>query len=116
MKILIATIGTRGDVEPYVALGRALMASGHEITICTCAHFEPFIREYGLGYAYVNNDFIDFMHSPEGKIILGNAGSFWETLVAIAPLISKLGDLQERRYEINIFFEAAEALTMIGVT
>jgi len=97
MKILIATIGTRGDVEPYVALGRALMESGHEITICTCAHYEPFIREYGLGYAYVNNDFIDFMHSPEGKIILGNAGSFWKTLATLAPMISKLGNLQERQ-------------------
>ncbi len=97
MKILIATIGTRGDVQPYIALGRALMASGHEITICTSAQFEPFVREYGLGYAYVNNDFIDFMHSPEGKIILGNAGSFWETLKTVVPMISKLGHLQERQ-------------------
>jgi sterol 3beta-glucosyltransferase len=48
MKILIATIGTRGDVQPYIALGRALMASGHDITICTCAHFEPFVRENRL--------------------------------------------------------------------
>jgi len=97
MKILVVTIGTRGDVQPYIALGRALMESGHEVTICTCAHFEPFVREYGLGYAYVNNDFIDFMRTPEGKIILGNAGSFWETMVALAPLISKLGNLQERQ-------------------
>jgi sterol 3beta-glucosyltransferase len=97
MKILIAMIGTRGDVQPYVALGQALMESGHEITICTCAHFEPFVREYGLDYAYVNNDFIDFMHSPEGKIILGNAGSFWETIATLAPMISKLGNLQERQ-------------------
>ncbi len=97
MKILIATIGTRGDVQPYVALGRALMACGHEITICTCAHFEPFVREYGLGYAYVNNDFIDFVHSPEGKIILGNAESFWKTLATLVPMISKLGYLQERQ-------------------
>jgi sterol 3beta-glucosyltransferase len=73
------------------------MESGHEITICTCAHFEPFVREYGLGYAYVNNDFIDFMHSPEGKIVLGNAGSFWKTLVTLVPMISKLGNLQERQ-------------------
>ena len=73
------------------------MESGHEITICTCAHFEPFVREYGLGYAYVNNDFIDFMHTPEGKIVLGNAGSVWKTLATLAPIISKLGDLQERQ-------------------
>ena len=97
MKILIVTIGTRGDVQPYVALGRALMESGHEITICTCAHFEPFVREYGLDYAYVNNDFIDFMHTPEGKIILGNAGSAWGTLVTIVPMMPKLFHLQERQ-------------------
>ncbi|WP_300465338.1 glycosyltransferase [Desulfobacula sp.] len=72
---MIVTIGTRGDVQPYIALGQALMESGNEVTICTCAHFEPFIRENSLGYAYVNNDFIDFMHTPEGKIILGNAGT-----------------------------------------
>lgn len=97
MKILITAIGTRGDVQPYIALGRALMESGHEVIICTCAHFEPFVREYGLNYAYVNNDFIDFMHTPEGKIILGNAGSLWKTLITVIPLISKLGYLQERQ-------------------
>jgi sterol 3beta-glucosyltransferase len=97
MKILIATLGTRGDVQPYVALGRALMDSGNEVTICTCAHFEPFVREYGLDYAYVNNDFIDFMHTPEGKVVLGNAGSAWETLVTIVPMMPKLFHFQERQ-------------------
>ncbi len=97
MKILIVTLGTRGDVQPYIALGRALVESGNDVTICTCAHFEPFVREYGLGYAYVNNDFIDFMHTPEGKILLGNAGSAWETLVTLARMIPKFGNLQERQ-------------------
>ncbi len=97
MKILITAIGTRGDVQPYIALGRTLMEADHEVIICTCTHFEPFVREYGLDYAYVNNDFIDFMHTPEGKIILGNAGSLWKTLVTVVPLLSKLGYLQERQ-------------------
>ncbi len=95
MKIMIVTVGTRGDVQPDVALGRALMESGNKVTICTCENFEPFVRENGLGYAYVNNDFIDFMHTPEGKIILGNAGSVWETLVTTVPMIPKFLHLQE---------------------
>jgi len=32
MKILSVAVGTQGDVQPYVALGRALMESGHEVT------------------------------------------------------------------------------------
>jgi len=73
------------------------MESGNDVTICTCSHFESFIREYGFGYGYVNNDFIDFMHTPEGKIILGNTGSIWETLVTVSSMISKLGNLQDRQ-------------------
>jgi sterol 3beta-glucosyltransferase len=95
MKILIVTVGTQGDVQPCVALGRALMESGHEISICTCEHFEPFVRERGLDYASYNNDFIDFMHTPEGKIILGKAG--WETLVTLVPMLPKIFKLQERQ-------------------
>ncbi len=97
MKILIVTQGTRGDVQPYIALGRALVESGNTVTICTCTHFESFVREHGLDYAYVNNDFIDFMHTPEGKILLGNGGSAWETLKTLARMIPKFGNLQERQ-------------------
>ena len=37
MQILILTVGTRGDVQPYVALGKGLLQAGHDVTICTCA-------------------------------------------------------------------------------
>ena len=42
MKICILTIGTRGDVQPYIALGVGLKAVGHEVTIATLAAFESF--------------------------------------------------------------------------
>ena len=37
MNITILTIGTRGDVQPYVALGMGLQESGHAVTIATSA-------------------------------------------------------------------------------
>ncbi|HET8658271.1 MAG TPA: glycosyltransferase [Micromonosporaceae bacterium] len=33
MRVGIATVGTRGDVEPFVALAHALQAAGHEVTL-----------------------------------------------------------------------------------
>jgi vancomycin aglycone glucosyltransferase len=35
MRILLSTYGSRGDVEPLVALGAALIAMGHEATVST---------------------------------------------------------------------------------
>ena len=34
-KICILTFGTRGDVQPYLALGLGLQAAGYEVTIAT---------------------------------------------------------------------------------
>ncbi|MBK8623929.1 MAG: glycosyltransferase [Saprospiraceae bacterium] len=32
MKILLASIGTRGDMEPFLAIGEKLVKQGHQIT------------------------------------------------------------------------------------
>jgi len=35
MKIALTTIGSRGDIQPYIALGVELQKTGHSITILT---------------------------------------------------------------------------------
>ncbi|HEU0292144.1 MAG TPA: glycosyltransferase [Anaerolineales bacterium] len=58
MKICILTIGTRGDVQPYIALGLGLKAVGHEVTIATLGEFESLVKEYGMQYASLRGDFL----------------------------------------------------------
>lgn len=52
MRVLIITLGTRGDVEPFIALGLELKARGHGVTICTGSGFADVIRGHSLDYAY----------------------------------------------------------------
>lgn len=40
MKVVFLTLGTRGDVQPYIALGKELKKHGHEALICTGASFK----------------------------------------------------------------------------
>jgi UDP:flavonoid glycosyltransferase YjiC (YdhE family) len=40
MKINILTIGTRGDVQPYLGLGAGLAARGHDVAVQTLAEFK----------------------------------------------------------------------------
>ncbi|MFN8531775.1 MAG: glycosyltransferase [Anaerolineae bacterium] len=51
MRIVILTIGTRGDVQPFVALARGLRAGGHQPLIVAPEAFESFITSYGVEYA-----------------------------------------------------------------
>src|SRR5216117_1123508 len=50
MKIVLAAFGSRGDVQPLVALGVRLRAEGHDVVIGASAGFADWVRGYGLGF------------------------------------------------------------------
>lgn len=56
MKITITTVGSRGDVQPYVALGRGLAEVGHDVTLVVDQLFESFVHQNGLGFARLAAD------------------------------------------------------------
>lgn len=56
MKITINTFGTRGDVQPYIALGLGLKLSGHSVRVVTHSIFESFVREWGLDFSPLKVD------------------------------------------------------------
>ena len=49
MRVLFSTIGSRGDVQPVVALASHLKALGHEVRVCVPPDFREWIE--GLGIA-----------------------------------------------------------------
>jgi sterol 3beta-glucosyltransferase len=51
MHICILSVGTRGDIQPYIALGKGLQAAGHQVQLATTSVFEPLVRGYGLDFA-----------------------------------------------------------------
>lgn len=56
MRVVITTGGSRGDVEPYVALGEALLARGHEPLLAAHGRYEGMARGRGLGFYEVAGD------------------------------------------------------------
>ncbi len=50
MKITVNTFGTRGDVQPYIALSLGLLEAGHAVRIVTHQIFESFVKEHGLDF------------------------------------------------------------------
>ncbi len=53
MRVLLSTIGSRGDVQPLVALGLRLKALGHEAHICAPPDFQAWVAGFGLGFTPV---------------------------------------------------------------
>jgi sterol 3beta-glucosyltransferase len=63
MLIKILAMGSRGDVQPYVALGVALKQAGAQVQIVTLEVFAPFVRSYGLECYPIQGDLTGVMNS-----------------------------------------------------
>lgn len=48
MQVLLSSIGTRGDVQPILALGLELQALGHKTRLCVPPDFKDWVESYGL--------------------------------------------------------------------
>lgn len=67
MKITIAAVGTRGDVQPMIALGQGLQANGHSVRILAGSNFETWVRGYGFDFI-PTVDMEALMQSPKGVL------------------------------------------------
>jgi sterol 3beta-glucosyltransferase len=61
--VTIFTVGTQGDVRPFVALGRGLVGAGHKVRIATSHNFQGLVTGGGLEFAPLTADFRDIMTS-----------------------------------------------------
>ncbi|WP_437783322.1 glycosyltransferase [Sorangium sp. So ce1097] len=67
MKTTILALGSRGDVQPAVALGKGLAARGHAVRVLAGKSFQRWIEEHGLTAIPASADSVDIMESDLGK-------------------------------------------------
>ena len=65
MRILILTLGSRGDVQPFAALASALAGRGHDVTVATSRGFEAMIEAAGAQAVPLSVDIQALAQSPE---------------------------------------------------
>ncbi|CAF3768930.1 unnamed protein product [Rotaria sordida] len=86
LAIVILIVGTRGDVQPFIALGQALRAAGHRVRLATHETFRSFVRGNGLEFYPLAGDPADLM-----SFMVKNAG--------IIPSMNSIieGDIEKQR-------------------
>lgn len=76
MKISIITFGSRGDVQPHIALGAGLQAAGHQVRLVTHELFEPLVRRLGMDFFPVQVNPRAIVEDEQGKQWLGSGNNF----------------------------------------
>ena len=71
MHVLLLTIGSHGDVHPFIGLGLALKERGHHITFSSNDYFRPLAEKAGL------NDFVP-LGTAEQYVEMAHRPELWE--------------------------------------
>ena len=61
LRITCLTIGSRGDVQPYIALCKGLLKEGHKPKIATHAEFGPWVIKHGIAFEAIDGDPAELM-------------------------------------------------------
>lgn len=77
-RIAMATLGTQGDIQPYVALARALKERGYSVVLGTTEDFETLVTSYGIEFWSLGSSMQEFVKQAQfdkamNKSLLVNA-------------------------------------------
>ncbi|CAI7570031.1 unnamed protein product [Penicillium manginii] len=93
LNLVIQVIGSRGDIQPFVALGRELKSHGHRVRLATHLTFRQFVLESELEFFNIGGDPTELM-----AFMVKNPG----LLPGFKAIRS--GEIQKRRREMREIF------------
>ena len=88
MRVLMVAWGSRGDVQPYLALGRGLARAGYRVTVAAASDFEPLVRAAELGYAPFDIS-LDASQDPAIRRWLTGSDQPWRELANMRAAVER---------------------------
>jgi sterol 3beta-glucosyltransferase len=95
MKYGIISTGSRGDVQPFIALALALMEQGHVVTLVTNENFRAFVEGFSIDYLPIAGDTEKIINSPEALKLL-EGGSIFKFFYHIQKVSAETADQANR--------------------
>lgn len=90
MKAILLAIGSRGDVEPFLAIAQILRSKDWEVVCVFPEQFREDVNQEGFKFYGFDKDFIELIiKSTEGNLIMGGEGSIFKRIRAIYEMGKK---------------------------
>jgi sterol 3beta-glucosyltransferase len=113
-RITILTIGTSGDVYPFIALGNALQEKGFLVCLATHAEFEPIARRYDLSFSLVAGDIHKAFKADKVKASLDAGGKRQDLMESLKDDLSPL--YEQGFLDLKIACEGADIVISSALT
>jgi sterol 3beta-glucosyltransferase len=90
MRIAILALGSRGDVQPYIALSRGLQDAGHRVRMVSFENFRTAAEDQGLAFLPVKGNAQTLMNSAAGAQMMESNRNPFTTMRTIMQTFGRL--------------------------
>ena len=107
-RILFMSLGSRGDMEPFLALAAEMQDLGYEVGCCLPAQFKSLAREVSDSFFPQDKAFLDLLSERDLRMIMGQVGSGLNRIKAIFRLTKLISPIQyqlilDQEKAVNLF-------------
>ena len=114
MKLTIFAAGSRGDIQPCVALARGLQAAGDSVCLAAPQDFAAFVEGNGVAFRPLRGDVQQIMAGDTGREFMESGGS--NPLKSVRAMRAMLGPIALQMAEdAYAACEDADAIICLGV-
>lgn len=92
LSIVVMAVGSRGDVQPFIPIGRRL-AERHRVRIATHREFRPVVERAGLEFYPLGGDpheLMEYIVKTGGRIVPTRPGQLWEDVPKKRAMIAEI--------------------------
>ena len=88
----VLTLGSRGDVAPFLALGAGLVGAGHRVRLITFQDFGGEARVQGLDFHPIRGEMRGLLSGPSGMRLVDSGASVVRMSSSLQRMFKRLGD------------------------
>lgn len=92
MLVVIQALGSRGDVQPFLALGQRLRRAGHDVRLVTGQEFAAVVGQAGLAFAPLRINFKEIMTKQAAQDAIGSLRGAMRAAREVKPLMRAVLD------------------------
>ncbi|MFK7934347.1 MAG: glycosyltransferase, partial [Saprospiraceae bacterium] len=102
MKIVLMSIGSRGDVEPFLAIAEQYAAHGHEIICAFPEQFRELVEPLKYKFYGFDKAFLEMIEGEGGRAIMGSKGNWWQRITNLIKMGKEGIRLQKKMVKTQI--------------
>lgn len=113
MRIGLFTYGSRGDVQPYIALALRLIDEGYEVLVAAPENFKSFVESFDVPFYGLYGNAEEILHSKECQQIIKSGNN----LAFVKFLFNALSDRRSELFnDILSFCRSVDALIVNNIS